>query len=303
MVGNEEVSFLYRIALERGRRAPAGWRHIFWQGKRSMNNDPQSRIDLDAYFARIDYHDERVPTVTALKAIHLGHATHIPFENLDVLLGRPIRIDLDSVQAKLVHRRRGGYCFEQNGLLAAVLEQLGFGVTRLHARVRWRNERVVPRTHVLLKVEAEGSSWLADVGFGSWGLIEPVPLASGEHHQFGWVYRVNRDGDLWALQAPQDGSWRSLYEFTLEPQLPVDFEPVNYYTSTHPNSRFTQTLVVQSLTPTTRTMLRDRELIEVRQEGQNVRLIENDEELLRVLAEYFGLVFPPGTRFRPRVCG
>src|SRR5262245_26732641 len=102
-----------------------------------MSDVSHSPVDLDAYFARIGYQGAREATTPALRAIHLGHATRIPFENLDVLLGRPIRIDLESVQAKLVQRRRGGYCFEQNGLLASVLEQLGFGVTRLQARVTW----------------------------------------------------------------------------------------------------------------------------------------------------------------------
>jgi N-hydroxyarylamine O-acetyltransferase len=153
---------------------------------------------------------------------------------------------------------------------------------------------------MLLRVEVEDAPWVADVGFGSWGLMEPVPLAEGESRQLDWVYRLARVGDLWALQAPHENGWQSLYEFSLEPQLPIDFEPVNYYTSTHPNSRFTQIAVVQSLSPTLRRMLRDRELLEVRHSSRSSRRIDSDEELLRVLAELFGLPFPPGTRFRPR---
>src|SRR5262249_12522387 len=124
-------------------------------------------LNLDAYFARIGYTGERRAAHAVLDAVHLAHATSVPFENLDIFLGRPIRIDLESVQAKLVHARRGGYCFEQNTLFAAVLEQLGFPVTCLAARVRLGASRVLPRTHMVLKVEAEGASWLADVGFGT----------------------------------------------------------------------------------------------------------------------------------------
>src|SRR5436190_17504254 len=121
-------------------------------------------VDLDAYFARIGYMGERIPTAATLRALHLAHTTHIPFENLDVLLGRPIQIDLNSIQTKLVRDHRGGYCFEQNGLFAAALEQLGFQVTRIAGRARHLTTRVLPRTHMILKVEVDEASWIADVG-------------------------------------------------------------------------------------------------------------------------------------------
>src|SRR6266446_572930 len=107
-------------------------------------------IDLDAYLGRIHHAGRLARTKDALDALHLAHATHIPFENLDILLGKPIRLDLASLQAKMIHGRRGGYCFEQNTLLAAVLEQSGFRVTKLAARVRFGAPRHLPRTHVLL---------------------------------------------------------------------------------------------------------------------------------------------------------
>src|SRR5262249_29151135 len=142
-------------------------------------------LDLAAYLERIQYRGDPRPDVTTLHDLHLAHATHVPFENLDVLLGRPIRLDLDSLQAKIVRGRRGGYCFEQNVLLAAVLEHVGFRVDRLAARVRYRAQHVLPRTHMLLRVEVEGRSWMCDVGFGSEGLLLPMPLAVGaECRQF-----------------------------------------------------------------------------------------------------------------------
>ena len=133
-------------------------------------------IDFKAYAARINYKGDFAPTLDTLRAVHLAHATHIPFENLDILLGRPIRLDIESITAKLIHGRRGGYCFEQNALFAAVLEAAGFGVKRLAARVRMGAAEVRPRSHMLLCVEAEGERWLADVGFGGEGLLLPVAL-------------------------------------------------------------------------------------------------------------------------------
>ena len=109
-------------------------------------------LDLDAYLKRIGYAGARQPTLAVLEALHLAHATHIPFENLDVLLGRPIRLDLASLQAKLVAGGRGGYCFEQNLLIAAVLGQLGFEVKLIAARVRHRGDKDLPRTHMLVMV-------------------------------------------------------------------------------------------------------------------------------------------------------
>lgn len=154
-------------------------------------------FDLDAYCSRIGYAGERTPTAGVLEELHLAHATHIPFENLDILLGKPIRLDLASLQAKLIRGKRGGYCFEQNTLFAAALERIGFRVTRLAARVGAGATRVLPRTHMLLRVEAEEAAWLADVGFGGDGLLRPLPFVPGpECRQYGWTYRLAKEHDL-----------------------------------------------------------------------------------------------------------
>src|SRR5262249_55036820 len=151
-------------------------------------------VDLDAYFARIGYVGDHSPTLPVLPTLHRAHVGHISFENVDVLLGRPIRLDLDSLQAKLVRGRRGGECFYQNALFAAVLEALGFRLTRLAARVRFGATGVRPRSHMNLLVEVDGSPWLADVGFGGDGLLEPLPLVEGrESRQAAWTYRLMRE--------------------------------------------------------------------------------------------------------------
>ncbi len=254
-------------------------------------------LDLRAYLRRIRYAGPLAATRATLEALHLAHATAIPFENLDILLGRPIRLDLGSLQAKLVAGGRGGYCFEQNALFAAALEEIGFGVTRLAARVRLGTERVLPRTHMTLLVAVDGVELLADVGFGADGLLLPVPIGGAAAPQFAWTYRVVEGGGLHVLQTRREGAWQDLYAFTREPQLPVDYEIANHYTSTHPASRFTLVLTAQRLATDVRRTLRNRVYTEDRGAGAETRTLASDDEMLEVLAREFGLAFPAGTRF------
>src|SRR6266511_3875640 len=139
--------------------------------------------DLAAYLGRIGLTRPLAADLESLAAIQWAHVTHIPFENLDILLGRGIAIDLPSVVAKLVRGGRGGYCFEHNALLAAVLEELGYGVTRLAARVRWMATGPTPRTHMLLGVDVppgpNAERYLVDVGFGGTCPTVPMPLVAG----------------------------------------------------------------------------------------------------------------------------
>ncbi len=260
----------------------------------------EAPVDLDAYFLRIGYSGVRTPTASTLRALHLAHTTHIPFENLDVLLGRPIQIDLNSIQAKLVVGQRGGYCFEQNALFAAALEQLGFQVTRIAGRARHLTTRVLPRTPTILNDDADGHPWVADVGFGGYGLLEAIPLKVGEEfQQFAWKYRLCKEGEQWVLQSFNRAEWRDQYCFTLEPQLPIDYTLGNWFCSTHPESRFVQTLTAQLPGPTERRVLRNREYVIVTPEGERAEIISSEEALLQVLAKQFGLRMPPGTRFKP----
>jgi N-hydroxyarylamine O-acetyltransferase len=259
---------------------------------------PTDVFDLDAYLTRIEYSGDRRATAKTLRAVHRAHATHIPFENLDILLGKPIKLDLRSLQEKIVRDRRGGYCFEQNALLAIALEELGFVVTRLAARVRFGTDEVRPRTHMVLKIEADGESWLADVGFGGWGLIEPVRLVDGEESTQGaWIFRLRREDEAWILSCPQCPVGADQYSFTLEPQFPVDYEPANHFCSTHPESRFVQTLTAQLPSETIRYILRGNDLTTAEERGVRTEKIE-DAAILSLLRERFTLTFPEGTRFR-----
>jgi N-hydroxyarylamine O-acetyltransferase len=258
-------------------------------------------LDLDAYVRRIRYAGTVGPTLACLRDVHLAHAVSIPFENLDILLGRPIRLDLESLQAKLVTGGRGGYCFEHNTLFAAALESVGFHVTRLAARVRFGRRETGPRSHMLLRVEADGGPWLADVGFGGSGLLQPMPFEPGPSvTQFGWSYRLVTEGSERVLQTGQPEGWADQYAFTLDPQHAIDYEVANHYTSTHPDSPFTRTLTAQRPepgSPNVRVVLRGRKLREYRPGGRSAITRIADKDLLNVLAERFGLEFPATTRF------
>ena len=256
-------------------------------------------IALSAYLQRIGYHGDLSPGPALLDAVHLAHATRIPFENLDILMGRAIRVDLESIQAKLVYGGRGGYCFEHNLLLAAVLEALEFPVTRLAARVRVGSDRVRARTHMLLMVDLGGERWLADVGFGARGFLKPLPFQPGRIFQrFHWTYRSVAEGDAWVLQTREGNNWIDLYAFTLEPQYWIDYKVANHYVSTHPDSPFTRGIVVQRPTPEARYSLLNLDFSIDRGAAITTRTLADPVELLQVLEETFGLVFPAGTHFR-----
>ena len=204
-------------------------------------------IDLDAYLARIGYAGPREPTLETLRGVHRAHFYTIPFENLDVVLKRPIRLDPASLQQKMVANRRGGYCFESNGLFLYALQALGFVVSALAARVLWERSDPAPppRSHMLLMVDLDDGLYLADVAFG--GQTPPLllKLAVGvEQPTSHEPYRLRRteEGEL-DLQALMSGQWGTLYRFTLHPQLPVDFEHANWHVSTHPESFFVNNVI------------------------------------------------------------
>ncbi len=283
---------------ETTREVPAGPAGAAGAASAAAAPAPAPVLDLDAYLGRIGYDGPVEPSREVLFGLHRQHATRVPFENLDVLLGRPVRLDLASLQAKLVSARRGGYCFEQDLLFSAVLREIGFPVTMLAARVRAGTTRLLPRTHMTLLVTAGGREWLADVGFGAGGLLEPVPFGAGEEARHGaWSYRAVRTAGAWVLQSRVTGDWADLYAFTLEPQEVVDYEVANHYVSTHPSSRFVKTLTAQRMTEERRITLRDRELLVDDGTTAASSLVPGGDPLLDLLRETFGIELPAGTRF------
>lgn len=247
-------------------------------------------LDLPAYLGRIGDSGELAPTFETLRRLHRQHVATFCFENLDAVLGRPIRLDLPSVADKLVRRRRGGYCHEQNLLFAAVLECLGLPVRRLLARVVAPDGSPRPRAHSCLVVDVDGQSWLADVGFGCEGLLEPIALASTARARQGdWQYRVRSTRDGWLLETVAGRGWIGLYSFTVADFLPPDFEMASYFLSTHPHSPFSRQVIVQRGTGEVRHALRGDELTVSRPDGtvQTRRLAHG--EFAALLEDVFGL--------------
>ncbi len=194
-------------------------------------------FDLTSYLDRIGLGGEP----TGMPAVHRAHVTSIVFENLDPSTGRPVVLDAGTLADKMVTRGRGGYCFEHNMLFKAALEALGVGPVELMlARVRIGGTgEARPLNHLLLRVTDGGRRWLADVGFGGGGLLDPVPFEVGiETDQSGWVYRLEEDGPELVLQVCQDGGWVDMYGFVPEPVPVIDVEVNNWYTATHPASPF-----------------------------------------------------------------
>ena len=219
-------------------------------------------IDLDAYFARIKYSGSRTAVLSTLRAIHALHPISMPFENLTPFIGQPTSLDLGDLQNKMVGRRRGGYCFEQNTLFKAVLEQLGFSVSSLVARVLWMktsDQPPSPRTHMALKVDLLDGVYIADVGFGGLLMSSPLRLVADLVQQTptGQLRFSHSDG-FWTLQGELSKGWRDMYRFTLESQLPIDLEVANWFACTHPNSRFRNNLLLERLTPDARISLFNR---------------------------------------------
>lgn len=262
------------------------------------HEEQELRPDVAAYFRRIGFSGTPHPTRQVLEELHLAHVTHIQFENLDVLLKRPIRLDIGSLQAKLVSAGRGGYCFEQNGLFAAILREIGFKVTNLAARVHFRATNIRPRTHRTSLVEVDGELLLADVGFGASGLYVPVSL-EGEHvsSQFAWSYRVVEREGLKLLQSLIEGTWTDLYSFSLDPQLEADYEMANYYVSTFPESPFVKALTVQKRTVDVRHTLRGPEYVLDRGSVVTRRQLGELSDLGAFIDETFGVTLPQGYRF------
>ncbi len=257
---------------------------------------------LDRYFARIGYAGPRQANLAALHALTAAHTQSIPFENLDVLLGRGIDIHDDAIFDKLVERRRGGYCFEQNGLLLCVLRELGFEVTPLSARVRLDRPRddTPPRTHMFLRVELDGQAWFTDVGVGGASLTSAIRFEPGLEQSTPHETRriVHEHGRLFH-QVRFGAQWADVYEFTGEAMPFIDREVGNWYTSTHPQSHFRNRLIVARAAERGRrfTVLNDTLKIREHDGHAAVHPIESADRLLALLAERFGLHFPPGTRF------
>jgi N-hydroxyarylamine O-acetyltransferase len=260
-------------------------------------------FDLSAYFARIGYTGPRAPSRAVLDEILRRHVCTIPFENLDVLLGRPIRTEAAVLEQKLVHGKRGGYCFEQNHLLLFALRALGFVAEPMIARVRWQ----VPAgtatglTHMLVRVTLDERDWLADAGMGSLSLTAPLQMIDGLEQDTPHDRRrlVRRDG-FFTQQVFFGGTWQDVSIFSPQTAAAIDLEMGNWYSHTHSQAHFRNNLMAGRARADGRCTLLNREFTIRYLDGRaEKRALGSPDELLDVLAEYFGLHFPAGTRFGP----
>jgi N-hydroxyarylamine O-acetyltransferase len=253
-------------------------------------------LDLDSYFARVGYDGAATATLATLSRLHALHAAAIPFENLSPFLGEPVRLDVASLHDKLIARRRGGWCFEQNLLFSHVLEGIGFEVTRMAARVRWNVAAnvITPRGHCLLRVGIEGRDYIADVGFGGLVLTAPLALDAGiEQPTPHEPHRLVATSGGFALEARLAGEWRALYTFEMHEQQVADYEVSNWYLSNHPQSHFVNGIVAARSEPGRRHALRDtRYSIHHRDGRTERRILASAGEMREVLEGPFAIALP-----------
>jgi len=248
-------------------------------------------LNLDPYFERINYTGSTDITEDTLRDIHIAHTLNVPFENLDVFYRRPIRLDETSLYNKIVKNRRGGYCFEMNGIFSIVLKKLGFKVTNLLARVTMDGINYTTKTHQTIMVEVGGKRWLIDVGFGNDGIIAPLLLEEGtEQEQFAHTYRLITHSKFgYALQKKTEDKYNHLYAFTLDECDPEDFLMSNHFTATFPESFFIIMRMCTMPTKEGRITLTDNQFKVINNGNVTETPIADDDEFKAVLKEHFKL--------------
>ncbi len=248
-------------------------------------------MDVLAYFDRIGHQGPSAPSLDTLRALHRAHMLAVPFENLDIALGRPMVCDEEAILRKIVTGRRGGFCYELNAAFAALLRELGFRVTLLSARVPRETGREGPEfDHLALRVDLD-EPWLADVGFGDC-FVEPLRLQTGiEQPQGRRRFRLTDQHDsLQVEMAEAGGSWKRQYCFSLLPRQLGDFAEMCHYHQVSPESPFTHNRVCSRATREGRITLAGRRLIITRQGKKEESLLASDDDWRAALKQYFQVV-------------
>ena len=258
-------------------------------------------LHIDRYFERIGWGGDQRPTLGTLTGVLKAQMSSIPFENLDVLLHRPLRLDLDSIEAKLVAARRGGYCFEHTTLFAGVLSRLGFDTTLHSARVVLFTPRTQSeRAHMFLTTKLAEGTFVVDPGFGGPAAQFPIPLLEpGTRPIADDTHWMVRDGDRWVLRTrTDDGAAKDAWVSTLEEDYPVDFEMANHFTASHPASPFVNALMMGLFTPDGRVTLLNRSFT-IRKNGTASSGLLADRAALRTfVSQHFGFDLPDIERLR-----
>jgi N-hydroxyarylamine O-acetyltransferase len=258
-------------------------------------------VDLGAYLDRIGFAGEVRVDAATLTALHRAHLMAIPYENFDVQLGRPVTIDPEAAFEKIVTRRRGGWCYEMNGLFGLALQTIGFPVTRLAGGVvRSLMGEVMVGNHLVLKIELDGQAWIADVGFGD-GVLEAFPLAEGAVRTGGFDYRMERLADGWWRFHNHPLGGAPNFDFQLQPADPALLREKCLWLQTAPDSPFVQNATAQRHRPGEILILRGRVLKRVRPDGAEDHLVASADELVDILAREFDLDLPEAASLWPRI--
>ena len=253
-------------------------------------------MNLENYLQRLEYDGSREPTASTLRALHLAHLYRVPFENLDIPLKRKIMLDHAALFEKIVTRKRGGFCYEVNGMFAWLLTELGFDVTMLSASDAQDSEKYGPEyDHLTLLVKCPADAqletrWLADVGWGD-SFTEPLRLdLTTEQPQGLRAYRIENAGRYLLLwQKNYDGTWEKQYRFTLQPRAFSEFQAMCEYHQTSPDSHFTRKRIISRATPRGRVSLDDTRLILTNDGAREVQEITASERYDALLLEHFGV--------------
>lgn len=247
-----------------------------------------------AYLSRVGRPAPVAASLATLTSLHVAHLLTVPFENLDIGLGREIVLDVDRLYDKIVTRRRGGFCYELNGLFGSLLAGVGFDLDMLSARVANDDGTLGPEfDHLALLVRAGGKRWLADVGFGDsfrrpLDLDDPLPQQGGDPLARAWSVRAEGEGFA-VVQHEADGAARVAYTFTLTPRALTDYAPMCVWQQTSPDSHFTRRTICSRATPEGRVTLANDRLIVTTAEGRTERFVAEDERAAELLRE-FGVV-------------
>lgn len=248
-------------------------------------------MDVEAYLRRIRYDGPREPSSATLRNLHRQHLFTVPFENLDIPMDRPIQLDPEHVYEKVVANRRGGYCYELNSLFRELLAALGFEAYMLSAQVARENGSFGPDfDHMLLKVTLD-DPWVADVGFGD-SFVDPLPMLAGaSQSEPGRLFGIARVDGVWELFREDDDGRVPLYRFNDVPRGLSEFEEMNRYQQTSPESGFTQRRVCTIATPEGRITLSGMRMIVTKTGLRTERVLSGEEELRECLREHFGVEF------------
>ena len=244
-------------------------------------------VNVPAYLERIAYTGSTDVSPETLRGLHRAHMLTVPFENLDIHIGRKIICDEAPFLHKIINERRGGFCYELNGAFAALFRELGFKVTLLSARVGGSSPEF---DHLTLRVDLE-EPWLADVGFGD-SFLDPLRLQPNlEQPQIGRVYRLAEIDGIFYVEIKSGDEWKTEYSFTLRPRQLSDFADMCHYHQTSPDSHFTQNRICSRATPDGRITLSNGKLIETKN-GSRQETPLTGQEWTGCLRDLFGVVLP-----------